>query len=119
MNDDDPFEKKLRELAGGLRRPDPTLQWKAEILARARRESRPSRKKERFLPPRWLAVSWAAAWAAILVLGFTAPREPEFPSSRSASGGSSAPQSAGDLFSPGSPTLLAFHQHLNLNLDLP
>ena len=51
MNDD-PFERQLRALSAGLRRPDPTPAWKSEILARAHREAELQRSA-RLLPPRW------------------------------------------------------------------
>ena len=60
MNDDD-FENKLRAITGSLHRPDPTPAWKADILARARREADAIPVK-RMLPPRWLMMAWAAAW---------------------------------------------------------
>ena len=53
MKDD--FEKKLMALAGALHRPDPTPAWKADILARARREAGAIPIK---LPPRALALAW-------------------------------------------------------------
>ena len=116
MNDD-AFENKLRALTGGLHRPDPTPAWKAEILARARREA-DAVAGARTLPPRWLVLSWAAAWAAILVMNFTAPRET---TPRTMHGMAAAkpapvpdPSSRGD-----SQALLAFHQRMNLNLDFP
>ena len=68
MNDEE-FEKKLHALTGALERPDPTSAWKADILARARREAATSSSR-RILPPRWLMASWVAiAW-----MSFTTPR---------------------------------------------
>jgi hypothetical protein len=113
MNDED-FEKKLHALTGALHRPDPTPAWKTDILARARREADAIPIK-RMLPPRWLMVGWAAAWVVILAMNFTAPQ-------------GTAPRVASGVAAPAVPqtrpqqdfpTLLAFHQHLNLNLDLP
>ena len=113
MNNDD-IEKKLRALTGALHRPDPTPAWKADILARARREADAIPMK-RTLPPRWLVLSWAAAWVAILALNFTAPKDVVSPVTRgfAATHASSADLSASPL------TLLAFQRTMNLNLDLP
>ncbi|MEA3210308.1 MAG: hypothetical protein QOE70_3365 [Chthoniobacter sp.] len=114
MNDAE-FEKKLRALTGALRRPDPTPAWKADILARARREA-DAISTPRMLPPRWLMLTWAAAWVAILALNFTTPGETTLrttPDLATAKPGP-APAAFGD-----SSTLLAFHRRLNLNLDLP
>jgi hypothetical protein len=110
MNNDE-FEQKLQALTAALHRPDPTPGWKAEILARARREANviPLR---RTLPPRWLMLSWAAAWVAILGLELSAPHDPALPAGREMA---AAPAQTSD---PSSPTLLAFHQQMNLNLDL-
>ena len=65
MNDDD-FEAKLRALTGVLQRPDPTREWKAEILARARRDSE-------IRAPRWLLRSLGAAWIVSAILHFATP----------------------------------------------
>lgn len=115
MNDED-FEKKLHDLTGALHRPDPTPAWKADILARARREAAVIPMK-RNLPPRWLMLGWAAAWAAVLVMNFTSTQDSisDYAVNKvKAAAGTTSPQ--GDA-----PTLLAFHQQLNqtLNLDLP
>jgi hypothetical protein len=75
MNDD-PFEQKLRKITGQLSRPDPTPEWKEEILARALQEARPV-APNRALPPRWLVACWSVAWLAILALHFTAPSNPD------------------------------------------
>jgi hypothetical protein len=111
MNNDD-FEKKLHELTNSPRRPDPTAAWKADILARARREA-DAIPINRMLPPPWLMVGWAAAWAVILAMNFSTPRD--------ATTGVSAGIAASDSATPRNevPTLLAFHQRMNLNLDLP
>ena len=117
MNDDD-FENKLRAITGSLHRPDPTPAWKADILARARREADAIPVK-RMLPPRWLMMAWAAAWVAILAMNFFTQRDG---TSDIALTSSPAPKhTSPDLTTPqaGLPALIAFHQHLNLNLDLP
>ncbi|MCE9519211.1 MAG: hypothetical protein K8R87_06645 [Verrucomicrobia bacterium] len=114
MNDDD-FEKKLHALTGALHRPDPTPAWKADILARARREADAIPFK-RTLPPRWLMLGWAAAWAAVLAMYFTAPQDTATDYAvnkvKTTPPNTTTPQSD-------APTLLAFQRHLNLNLDLP
>jgi hypothetical protein len=81
MNDD-AFEKKLESLAGAMPRPDPTPQWKAEILARARREAgnvtatpATTTAPRRVLPPRWLMTVWCTAWAMIAFLHFSKPAD--------------------------------------------
>ena len=113
MNDDD-IEKKLRALTGALHRPDPTPVWKADILARARREADAIPMK-RTLPPKWLALSWAAAWAAILALNLTAPKDAASPAAR----GFAATHAGSAGLSASPQTLLAFQRNMNLNLDLP
>lgn len=117
MNEHD-FEKELHALTQALHRPDPTPSWKADILSRACREAAVPPMK-RMLPPRWLMLGWAAAWVAIVVMNVTAPRDagPEFalnmiPPARQVPPNNILPQ--GDL-----QALIAFHQHRNLNLDLP
>jgi hypothetical protein len=115
MNDDE-FEKKLHALTGGLRRPDPTPAWKADILARARREA-DAVPFQRTLPPCWLMLGWAAAWVAILAMNFTAPSNPAPESGRVAS--SNAEPASAAPTDRSAPTLLAFHQRMNLNLELP
>jgi len=118
MNDDD-FEKKLHALTGALHRPDPTPAWKAGILARARREAG-AIPLNRTMPPRWLMLSWAAAWAAILALNFAAPRDTTASVARSVADSKTKPSPSPVMPSQNDvPTLLAFRQHLNLNLDLP
>jgi hypothetical protein len=119
MNDDE-FENKLRALTGALTRPDPTSAWKSEILARARREASAIPFK-RTLPPRWLMVGWAAAWIAIAALNLTVPRDPMIGAPRPLAGAAPSAKPPAALSSPElrSQTLIAFHQHLNLNLDLP
>ncbi len=113
MNDDE-FEMKLRALTRALHRPDPTPAWKADILARARREAEAIPIK-RALPPRWLALSWATAWAAIFALNLTAPRDSAPPATR---GIATAPAPSTELnASPQS--LLALQRNMNRNLDLP
>lgn len=116
MNDDE-FEKKLQALTGGLQRPDPTPAWKAEILARARREA-DAIPFQRTLPPRWLMLGWAAAWVAILVMNLTAPSNPALGTTHFAVATKPDPMSAAPRDSSAQ-TLLAFHQRMNLNLELP
>lgn len=117
MNDED-FENKLREITGALHRPDPTPAWKADILARACREADATRTT-RLLPPRWLMTTWAAAWVAILAMNFFTQRDGA--SDIALNSSPAQKQTSPDLTSPqgGLPTLIAFHQRLNLNLDLP
>jgi anti-sigma-K factor RskA len=113
MNNDDEFEKKLQSLTSALHRPDPTPEWKADILARAMREADAARQKRTLLPPRWLMVTWGTAWAAIVVLNFAAPQT---------SIQTGSPQIAAPSAAPGGPaaqTLLAYNRQLNLSIDLP
>ncbi len=118
MNDDE-FEKKLHTLTGALHRPDPTPAWKAEILARARREAAAIPFK-RTLPPRSLMFGWAAAWVAILVMDFTAPSNPAPETNLFVGVPASKPEPKGvPPADSTAPTLFAFHQRMNLNLDLP
>lgn len=116
MNDDD-FEKKLQALTRALRRPDPTAAWKADILSQARREAGAS-PHVRTLPPRWLMLSWAAAWIAIVALEFTSPQFSDSDATLNQPPMAQTPlntkSAKADL-----PALIAFHSHLNLNLDLP
>ena len=85
MNPDERFEERLRELArtgslrtgslrtGSLRTgstDDPTVAWKAEILALAMEKGAPSR---RLTPPRPLLIAWAVAWMAITLLSWPQP----------------------------------------------
>ncbi len=111
MNDDD-FENRLRELAGQPHRSDPTPAWRADILARARREA-DALLKTRSGPPRWLVLSWAAVWVAIAAFAFATPRgDPpnETP-------GSHATVST-DLSAVDAPTLLAFDHRLGRHPEL-
>jgi len=118
MNDDD-FEKKLRALTGAVRRPDPTPAWKADILARARREAK-AIPLRRTLPPRWLALSWAAAWVAIFALNFTAPTEPAAVMAKNMADTDARSGPATYAEAAASPqTLLALERRMKLNLDLP
>ena len=124
MNDDD-FEKKLFAMAAALRRSDPTRAWKADILARARREADAITMKKalplkRTLPPKWLVLSWAAAWIAILAMNLTAPKDatPRATGGFAGTDASGAHTASTDLRA--SPqTLLAFQRSMNLNPDLP
>lgn len=45
--------------------------WRDVILSAAR-DIKPERRT-----PRWLIVGWSAAWAAILMMYFTTPAEPD------------------------------------------
>jgi hypothetical protein len=118
MNEDD-FEKKLRALTGAFQRPDPTPAWKADILARARREAR-AIPMQRTLPPRWLMLSWAAAWVAVFVLNFTAPSEPQALMARTMPDPDAGSAPTAYTQAAASPqTLLALEQRMKLNLDLP
>ena len=117
MNDED-FENKLRAITGALHRPDPTPAWKTDILARARREA-DAKRTTRLLPPRWLMMTWAAAWVAILAMNFFTQQNSV--SDIALNSSPAQKQTSPDLTTPqdGLPALIAFHQHLNLNLDLP
>lgn len=108
MNHDD-FENKLHSLARELHRPDPTAQWKDEVLARALREAEPA--KSRVLPPRWLMGAWAAAWAAVIALTFSAPN-----TTPPASSGAEVAKLPPAVARPESaPTLLALNRNLQLD----
>lgn len=111
MNDHE-LERKLRALTGALKRPDPTHDWKADILARARREAS-AIPMRRTLPPRWLMAGWAAAWIAIVAMNFSMPRESTLDLTKNRKSHDAAP-------SDNEATLLiAFQQRRNLNLELP
>ena len=116
MNDD-AFEKKLHALTGALPRPDPTPAWKADILARARREADAIPAK-RMLPPRWLMLGWVAAWALVLALDFSAQRDRAADLALSPAASPSRP-TATDPMSPKDelPRLIAFQRRLNLDLE--
>ena len=116
MNYDD-FELKLRELTTSSQRPDPTAAWKADILARARREAGAAPLR-RTLPPRWLMLTWATAWAAILALHLTLPSDTS-PQSAEFATTTKAQPLPDDSMKPMVTGLVAFHQQLNLNLDQP
>ncbi len=45
------------------------LDWREEMLARLPG----TMPQPRCTPPRWLAVGWGLAWAAVIVLHFTTP----------------------------------------------
>lgn len=96
MTDD--FEWKLARLTSSLRRPDPTAAWKGEILARAQARSP-------LLPPRWLAIPLATAWALIFVLE----------ASRLVPSGRPVDQAG----SPPVPMLFVFHPALESELTFP
>ncbi|QIF05269.1 hypothetical protein [Roseimicrobium sp. ORNL1] len=116
MNDD-AFEKKLESLAGAMPRPDPTPQWKAEILARARREAEASAvTPRRVLPPRWLMTVWCTAWVAIALLRFSTPADstpirtaPQLVEAKRAAKADAHANST----AASSLTLLAFHRELS------
>lgn len=114
MNDEE-FEKNLQTLTSALERPDPTAAWKADILARASRETATPLSR-RLLPPRWLLFSWVAAWVAIAWMSFTTPRNadpgrptnfaitPDKPNAKPISEMNASPQ-----------TLIAFQRHFNFD----
>lgn len=53
-------------------------EWREEMLARLPQAvSAPAAKPARRTPPRWLAVGWGLAWAAVIVLHFSTPATPE------------------------------------------
>jgi len=108
MNDDD-FEQKLREASRALSHSDPTPAWKEEILATARREAGAI-----FAPPRPLLFAWAAAWAAIVVLSLSTPRNAG-PAATSGLTGSRA--ESNPVISSGAPTLFAFEQEYKLDAE--
>ncbi len=66
----DAFENDLRALK---RRALPE-EWRSEMLQRSKPVIR---------TPRWLVAGWSVAWAAIMVMYFTTPPEPDTPSSDS------------------------------------
>lgn len=70
MNDDE-FEGKLRALTAKFTRPDPSGEWKADILTQARL----SRQKPLPRPPRLLLAVLGAAWLLIAILRFTTPSD--------------------------------------------
>ena len=112
MNNDD-FEQKLQALTHALHRPDPTPAWKADILARARHEAGAVPFKT--VPPRWLMLSWAAAWVVIALMSFTTPRDVD----QSAASNLAASHAAVPHTTTSPETLIAFQRHLNFNTDLP
>jgi hypothetical protein len=116
MNDDE-FEKKLHALTGGLHRPDPTPAWKTDILARARREAdAPAGTRTR--PPRWLVLSWAAAWTAILVMNVATPRDPQPHTAQDFA--IAKPMPAPDAMLPADAwALIALHQRMNPSPESP
>jgi hypothetical protein len=96
---------------------DPTPAWKADILARARREAMGIPLKKT-LPPRWLMHAWAAAWVAILLMHFASPSDPasevnHFAGTKS---GNSDRLEAGSFYSI-TPLLFAQIDRLNLNFQ--
>ena len=61
MNDD--LESRLSSLQVQPLPPE----WREQMLSRLPRAG------HRAAPPRWLAVGWGLAWAAVMVLHFTTP----------------------------------------------
>lgn len=116
MNNDD-IEMELRALTAALHRPDPTPAWKAAILARARLEAGATDAipMKRTLPPRLLAFSWAAAWAAIIAMNLTAPKDASAP----APGGFASTRAPSAGVGEPPPSLLAFQRNMTPNLDQP
>lgn len=109
MNDD-VFERKLAALAGRAQPSDPTPAWKAEILARAKREAAGATAR-RGLPPRWLLLAWSAAWVLIVLMRLTTPEG----ESSISPGGVEVPASSLVVSTSGQElsALLAFHRELN------
>ena len=116
MNDD-AFEKKLRERIGVVQRPDPTRAWKADILARARREA-DAIPHERLLPPRWFIAALGVAWLVIFLMNAATPHDVS-PGGMRAVAAVPKASARGGLTDGDSWTLLAFHNRMNLTLDLP
>ena len=108
MNDE--FESRIETLARNISRHDPTPGWKTEILASFV-------QLRTFLPPRWLALGWAAAWTGTLLLGWCTH-------STSQQIARAIPASSPSHKALSRPTesltaqLSAFKRHLNLNLEL-
>ncbi len=111
------FENTLHTLTRTLHRVDPTPAWKADILARARREAMGIPLKKT-LPPRWLMHAWAAAWVAILLMHFASPSDPASEVNRFAGtkSGNSDRLEAGSFYSI-TPLLFAQIDRLNLNFQ--
>jgi hypothetical protein len=110
MNADE-FEKKLRALADGLHRPDPTPAWKTDILARARREA-DAAPREHMLPPRWFMAALGVAWVAILVMNLATPRDPQPPTAQDFA--VAKPMPTPDAMLPADAwALIALHQRMN------
>ena len=108
MNDDD-FEAKLQALTGAMRRADPTAEWKAVILQRARAASVLQLLPR---PPRWLSAGLAACWIASATLYCLTPSAPEYIVTESRAEAPASP-SVDDAPS----ALIAFNR--NFSLDLP
>lgn len=76
MKDEFDLESRLSALP---LRPLPP-EWREDMLARLpQAEPAPvlSPKAPRRAPPRWLAMGWGLAWAAVIVLHFSTPASPE------------------------------------------
>lgn len=114
MNDEE-FEKKLHALTNALERPDPTTAWKADILARARRETAPA-SSQRILPPRWLLISWSAAWVAIAWMSFSAPKSvgPSHPKDLATTPAKPIPKPASEM-NASPQTLIAYQRNFYNN----
>ena len=65
----DSFENDLR----ALQRRELPVGWRNEILHATMTKPVPR-------TPRWLVMGWSLAWAAILLMYFTTPDEPDTPS---------------------------------------
>jgi len=116
MNDD-AFEKKLHELTGAAQRPDPTPAWKGEILARARREA-DAVPPGSMSPPRWFVAALGVAWIAILMMNLATPRDPQPRTTQDLAAGRPILTPDAMLHSD-EWALLALHQRIKPNLDLP
>jgi hypothetical protein len=114
MNDE--FESRVKTLARTISRHDPTPDWKSEILARAHREAS-FVKLRTFLPPRWLAVGWAAAWTGILLLGWSTHSASQQIASVIPSTGPSHKTISRTTESL-TAQISAFERHLNLGVEL-
>ena len=110
MNDDE-LEKKLPTLSSAAKGADPTPAWRAEILSRALSEAHLARSKKRMLPPRWLMVSWGAAWAAAVVFNLAAPDSAMHLPEKERGATSTAPLPP--------EAFLAYTRQLTLNLNPP
>ena len=113
MNDD--FEKKLRALTRATGLPDPTRAWKADILSTARREAAAARRS--LTPPPLLIGAWAVAWAAIIILSLSTPRDTGDTSFSNLAGSGTGPQQESPD-APPSQALIALERQYNLQFDI-